>query len=171
MTALSRRRRGRGERDANEKAPKLPAVIRKQWGWVELAAFLLIAVFVARVTSTYGVFSNVMDSPWHIAAGLDYLRGGEYDYEPQHPPLARVVVAALPLWLEDLHLGKFSEVWAADWRDKPIDFYWRTLALARAGNLVFAIPLLLCVFVWGRALFSPLAGLVGLLAASNSPTL
>jgi len=171
MAIASKRRR---QRSLGGSAPEILERQRRtarQWGWVEFAAVVIIAIFIARVTSTYGVFTNVVDSPWHIAAGLDYLRTGEYNYEPQHPPLARVVVAALPYWLEDLSLGKFSSVWANDWANKPLDFYWRTLALARAGNLLFAIPLLLCIFVWGRTLFGPVAGLAALLAASNSPTL
>lgn len=171
MAVASMRRRQRSLGGPTPETTQTHRRSARQWGWVEFAAIVLIAIFIARVASTYGVITNVVDSPWHIAAGLDYLRTGEYNYEPQHPPLARVVVAALPFWLEDLTLGKFSSVWANDWANKPLDFYWRTLALARAGNLLFAIPLLLCIFVWGRTLFGPAAGLVGLLAASNSPTL
>ena len=139
--------------------------------WVLAVLVVILLVFVCRVVSTYYVFTNVIDAPWHISAGLEYLRTGNYDYEPQHPPLARLALAALPYWLEDLRLGDFDRPWAGDWLNRELDFYWHTLALARFGNLVFAIPLLLVVFVWSRDLFGPMGGLAAVLAASCSPNL
>ena len=139
--------------------------------WVVTVLIVILLVFVYRVVSTYYVFTNVIDAPWHISAGLEYLCTGNYDYEPQHPPLARVALAVLPYWLEDLRLGDFSTPWSGDWLNRELDFYWYTLALARVGNLVFAIPLLVVVFVWSRDLFGPIGGLVAVLAASCSPNL
>ena len=139
--------------------------------WVLAVLVVILLVFVCRVVSTYYVFTNVIDAPWHISAGLEYLRTGNYDYEPQHPPLARLALAALPYWPEDLRLGDFDRPWSGDWLDRELDFYWYTLALARFGNLVFAIPLLLVVFVWSRDLFGPMGGLAAVLAASCSPNL
>ena len=132
---------------------------------------IVIFVFVARISATYPVLSNVVDSPWHIAAGLDYLRTGDYAYEPQHPPLGRLAVAVLPYSLEDLKLGPFDDVWSGDWVEKDLGFYWSTLTLARVGNLPFAILLLLVTFLWTRDLFGPRAGVMAALLASCSPNL
>jgi len=132
---------------------------------------VVIFVFVARIAATYPVFSNIVDSPWHIAAGLDYLRTGDYDYEPQHPPLGRLAVAVLPYFVEDLKLGPFDDVWSGDWVKKDLGFYWSTLTLARVGNLPFAVLLLLVTFLWTRELFGPRAGVVAALLVSCSPNL
>ncbi len=140
-------------------------------GFLVTVLILILLLFAGRVISTYHVFTNVVDAPWHIRAGLELLRTGEYDDEPHHPPLGRVVLAALPYWLEDLRLGDFDRPWAGDWLERDLDFYWYTLALARSGNLVFALALLLVVFVWARELFGPTAGLIAVLLASCSPNL
>ena len=132
---------------------------------------LVILAFVARVVASYPVFSNVVDAPWHISAGLEYLRTGDYDYEPQHPPLARLAVAVLPYLLEDLKLGPFNDAWSGDWLAKDLSFYWYTLTLARVGNLPFGILLLLVTFLWTRDLFGPRAGVVAALIASCCPNL
>ena len=138
---------------------------------LQVALGFVILVFVARIVATYPVFSNVIDAPWHISAGLEYLRTGKYDYEPQHPPLGRLAVAVLPYLLEDLKLGPFDDVWSEDWSEKDLSFYWYTLTLARAGNLPFGILLLLVTFLWARDLFGPRAGVVAALIASCCPNL
>ena len=51
---------------------------------------VIILVFVARIAATYPVFTDTLDAAWHISAGLEYLRTGDSDYEPQHPPLGRM---------------------------------------------------------------------------------
>lgn len=132
---------------------------------------IVVFVFVVRIAATYPVLSDVYDSPWHIAAGIDYLRSGDYDYEPQHPPLGRLAVAVLPYVVEDLELGSFDDVWSGDWLEKDVSFYWTTLTLARIGNLPFAVLLLLVCFLWTRDLFGPRAGVMAALLASCSPNL
>lgn len=59
-------------------------------------AIVFVLFAVARVVSTYPVFSQTFDEPAHIAAGLQWLDMGQYSYEPQHPPLARVMTALGP---------------------------------------------------------------------------
>src|SRR5262249_29700551 len=34
-----------------------------------------------------------VDEPWHITAGVAYLRTGEYYLNPEHPPLVKLVAA------------------------------------------------------------------------------
>lgn len=136
---------------------------------IALAAIVL--VFVIRIIATYPVLSDTLDAAWHISAGTDYLRTGSYDYEPQHPPLARLAVAVLPYWFADLKLGPYADPWSGDWEEKDLDFYWRTLSLARMGNLPFGILLILVAFLWGRDLFGEGVGVVAALIASCSPNL
>jgi len=136
---------------------------------VALAVILL--VFVVRIAATHPVLTDTFDEAWHISAGLDYLRTGSYDYEPQHPPLGRLAIALLPYWYADLKLGPFEDPWSNDWVEKDLDFYWWTLSLARVGNLPFGILLILVTFLWSRDLFGERVGLVAALIASCSPNL
>jgi len=158
--------------------------------WKALFA-LLVLVFVARIASTYRVFTNTIDENDHIEAGIEYFQRGVYEYEPQHPPLARIVEAALPYFLADLRLtearidnGKLVHkpidekkqrletfLWGGMWREGSPEYYWRTLSLARAGNLVFGLLLLWVVYAWAAELFGRRTGAIAALLASCSPTI
>ena len=60
-----------------------------------VAAALLLAGCL-RIAATYPVFTQTWDEPAHIAAGLEWLQRGEYNFEPLHPPLARIAAAVGP---------------------------------------------------------------------------
>src|SRR5260370_12456479 len=61
------------------------------------AAFLVLTLIAsARIAATYTVFNETVDEPAHIACGMEWLDKGVYRYEPQHPPLARVMTAIAP---------------------------------------------------------------------------
>ena len=141
--------------------------------------FLLVVIllFVGRITSTYRVFNDVTDENLHIGAGLEYLQLGSYTFEPVHPPVGRVAVAALPYFFGDLRLIPpydrpflSSHVWAV-WETRNADYYWKTLTLARAGNLPFAVLLLLFVYRWGVQLCGKRAALDACLIAACCPSL
>ena len=57
-----------------------------------------IALMVGRIVSMHQVFSDVIDEPYHIGAGVGMYMSGRHAYGGQHPPLPRLV-AALPLVL------------------------------------------------------------------------
>jgi len=56
----------------------------------------MVGLAIARVISTYAVFNSTSDEPAHIACGMEWLQWGTYTYEPQHPPLARAMIALGP---------------------------------------------------------------------------
>lgn len=58
------------------------------------ASLVLLGVF--RVIATYSVFTQTFDEPAHISCGMEWLVNGTYTFEPQHPPLARVLGALGP---------------------------------------------------------------------------
>jgi 4-amino-4-deoxy-L-arabinose transferase-like glycosyltransferase len=156
----------------------------------------LIAVGVWRIVATYKVFSNTFDEPAHIACGLEWLDLGSYNYEAQHPPLARVADAIGPymdgaripegsrsflrmmsnkhakdasLFREDIQKLK-----AAMWRDgKEILYnnhtYQRTLTLARMGALPFFIIASLIVWFWARRLFDNFTGIAAVTLFTTLP--
>ena len=59
-------------------------------------AIALVVLASARIVATYGVFSHTFDEPVHVACGMEWLSLGRYQYETQHPPLARVAAAMGP---------------------------------------------------------------------------
>jgi len=75
-----------------------------------LVAVLLAAIAVVRIVSTYNVFSQTSDEPAHIATGMEWLQWGTYNFEPLHPPLARIAVAAGP-YLSGLRLLDHRNLW------------------------------------------------------------
>src|SRR5215213_5758129 len=84
-----------------KQATPAPATARRGWDrWVEwiesrplAVAIVLIAVGSLRIVSTYAVFNHTPDEPLHLACGMEWVQKGVYQYEAQHPPLARVATA------------------------------------------------------------------------------
>lgn len=123
---------------------------------------LTLIVTVARVVSTYKVFSATSDEPAHISAGMELLQFHDYTYELQHPPLARVAVALGPYLL-----GLRSAEQRKSAPENPVVMfeegynilysqgdYETNLAWARAGTLPFVILLAGVTYAWGRRYFS-----------------
>jgi len=120
----------------------------------------LFAVFAGRIVATHPVFNDTNDESSQIAMGLELLERGTYSIEAQHPPLARLVVAALPYWA-GLRLQGRDRLWEGGaWSQAEPGFYWRTLRLGRAGNLVFAALLFLAVCAWSARIHGPRGSLV-----------
>ena len=127
---------------------------------------VLIGLALVRVVFTYTVFNGTYDEPVHVACGMEWLRGGTYDCDLQHPPLARVAVALGP-YLKGLRLG--TEWSAPDQRPRSFyeegnailyskDQYWSNLTWARFGTLPFLVLLCIVTFLWARRWFSEAAG-------------
>jgi hypothetical protein len=65
----------------------------------KLFVLALLALGTLRIASTYTVFTHTIDEPVHIACGMEWLSKGVYQYETQHPPLTRIMVALGPYLL------------------------------------------------------------------------
>ncbi len=129
--------------------------------WNRLLLASLLAVFLLRIGLTWRVFNDTTDEGGHIVAGLAFLERGVYDIEAEHPPLGRLAVAALPYWLAGLRLGDQNALWSGGvWSRREPAYYWLTLALARAGNVVFAVILFLVVYRWSCLLYDRRTALV-----------
>ena len=57
---------------------------------VALVFIILGACLLA--TGSWRVYSNTWDEPEHLAAGIELLDRGRYEYDTEHPPLARVAL-------------------------------------------------------------------------------
>ncbi|HEV7428957.1 MAG TPA: glycosyltransferase family 39 protein [Thermoanaerobaculia bacterium] len=137
---------------------------RRRW---TILLTLLIVLTAARVATTYRVFSQTNDEPFHLAAGYDFLLTGRQTSDPQHPPLARVFFALPflqrppPASADGLTRGNMLLL-----RD---DRYTQNLGRARIGNLLFLVIGIAAVALWARHLISPAAGLIAALLFASTP--
>ena len=118
--------------------------------WPALAALLLVLAGTVRIASTWTVFNHVIDEPDTIAPGMEYLSIGRFLYEDTHPPVGRVVSAIGPFLAgERFHPGpdSYSEGYRILGHGEHYD---RTLALARAGSLLFFWIASLVTYLWAK---------------------
>src|SRR5215467_5985062 len=65
--------------------------------WFLALSILFITSGVLRSSWATRFDGFTIDEPWHITAGVAYLRTGQYYLNPEHPPLVKLVAAgALP---------------------------------------------------------------------------
>ncbi|MGA2769356.1 MAG: glycosyltransferase family 39 protein [Bryobacteraceae bacterium] len=144
-------------------------LLRKHLNPLALCAMLLVAFALARIVATYRVFNQTFDEPAHIACGIEWLDLGQYRYEHQHPPLARVA-AALGPYLAGIRSSGLTSVYN---EGNGILYtgthYFRTLALARMGILPFFVIACPLVWSWSRRLFGTGAALVSTLLFTMLP--
>jgi len=77
--------------------------------WFIALSVLLISVGALRSSKATRLDGFTIDEPWHITAGVAYLRTGEYYLNPEHPPLVKLV-AALALLRSTFHFAAPSEL-------------------------------------------------------------
>jgi len=147
-------------------APRAPRSARKV-----LALLILFACVLA--SGCWRVYSNTWDEPEHLAAGIELLDRGKYEYDTEHPPLGRVFLAIGPYLAgahsygtpppegtpEGLHILYAKGA------------YWRDLTLARLGMLPFLALLLFATWLWARRLLpSEAAALLAVLLLVSVPS-
>src|SRR3954447_3448486 len=60
--------------------------------WFVALALTMIAIGRSSIATRLDGFT--MDEPWHIAAGVSYVRLGDFRLNPEHPPLVKLWVGA-----------------------------------------------------------------------------
>jgi hypothetical protein len=144
-------------------------------------AALAAAVALLRVALSIPVFTNTVDEPFHIAAGVALWDVGKHTLGVEHPPLPRLV-AALPLYLSGVRLP-------ADARDCTVRSEPETLARgtrilfesalsyeqvldrARLAMLAFPAVALLYVYLLTRWVAGEVAAMLAVAFFSFDPTL
>jgi hypothetical protein len=137
-----------------------------------IAAYAVVTIVAAvRIAATHRVFSEVLDEPAHVAAGMEWLTEGRYDVDASHPPLARVL-AALPARLEGIPLPaepdlgqKGNQILYAR------DHYEHNLSRARLGNLILLIVLIVSTAAWARRVFPEPIPLLSIVFLTSIPAL
>jgi 4-amino-4-deoxy-L-arabinose transferase-like glycosyltransferase len=121
-----------------------------------IALALIILGACALVASTWRVFFATWDEPEHLAAGVELLDRGYYEYDTEHPPIGRVMLALGP-YLAGAHSfgtpppNGVTEGEDILYRDGKYDQY---LTLARAGALPYLALLLLVTWLWARRMLA-----------------
>ena len=149
---------------------------RNRWFTLRRCGPAALAVLAClMVASTWHVFGNVWDEPEHIAAGLSLIDQGDYRYDNQHPPLARLA-AALGPQLAGARLPADAST-SGEQAGRDILYhsgasYDTLLTLARAGMLPFLLLLVIAQWYWVRENFGePVAWFSALFLLCTPPIL
>jgi hypothetical protein len=123
-----------------------------------LAILLLIAAVTgARIAYTHSVFSPTFDELYHVAAGFEAVRYGQYTIDLQHPPLARMLFACP---LRDANpTARDAGLWVAQIYESAGD-YMSGVVQTRRGNLVFVVIAIAAVYAWGSAVYGRPGGIL-----------
>ena len=119
---------------------------------VALALLILAACLLA--ASTWRIYSNTWDEPEHLAAGIELLDKGRYEYDTEHPPIVRALIALGPYLAGARSFGTPPPDGVLEGVDilytgAHYDLY---LTLARLGTLPFLVMLLFSAWLWARRL-------------------
>ena len=133
-----------------------------------VAATVLLSV--AAIVHSWTVFSQTVDEPAHVAAGVEWLDTGHYALDLQHPPLARIAAGIGPFLRGASYEPKGHWVAAGNAILYGNGGYVATLASARAGTLVFFLLGCAVVFLWTRGLHGAGAGVAALFFFATQPS-
>ncbi|MDE3167149.1 MAG: glycosyltransferase family 39 protein, partial [Acidobacteriota bacterium] len=132
-------------------------------------AALLIAIASARIVSMDASLSHTMDEPIHLGAGMAWLYRHSYDWETEHPPLARALAAIAAsaggarFVPADGALIEGLRVWGRG------PHYDRMLAFSRAGILPLFWLACAVVFLWARRIAGDPAAVAAVLTFTTIP--
>jgi Dolichyl-phosphate-mannose-protein mannosyltransferase len=124
---------------------RVSPTIRIALGFMILVACLLAA-------STWRVYSNTWDEPEHLAAGIELLDKGRYEYDTEHPPIVRIFMALGPYLAGARSFGTPPPDGVLEGVDILYSggHYELYLTLARLGTLPFLALLLYSTWLWAR---------------------
>jgi 4-amino-4-deoxy-L-arabinose transferase-like glycosyltransferase len=152
--------------------------------WPALAVAGLFGIFVAQCLLGARADAPTYDETTHLPQGVLHLVRGDYRFQVDHPPFAKLV-AGMGARIVGMHLPADGPQWRADMRN-PFEhraWAWQVLygtpendaeRLVRGGRLAL-VPLTLLILVvvwrWTRALYGEGAGLAALALAAFDPNL
>ncbi|HEX8408116.1 MAG TPA: glycosyltransferase family 39 protein [Thermoanaerobaculia bacterium] len=133
------------------------------------AALALIVLSMLRIAATWTTLSATVDEPMHVSAGLQFYTQRVYTYQPENPPLPRLVFA-LPALLGGMDFDpnrsidqQLLNVFYSD------DRYKTNLVLGRAGNLLFFLIASISVWLWARRMLGEKGGFIATLLFTFQP--
>lgn len=139
------------------------------------AAAVMAAALLLAAAAGWDNFATA-DEPYHLLAAWTYVAEGEADFNPEHPPLTKLVagLALLPLELNGAKGDPVQRLPALSWEVRRFLHHNSAPAEAilRSGRLAmlpFLALLLAGVYRWGRELAGPGPGLLALTAVAAQP--
>ncbi|MEO8596403.1 MAG: glycosyltransferase family 39 protein [Candidatus Solibacter sp.] len=144
--------------------------------WPALAVLLSIAA-VTEFRSAGGE-TQTWDEGIHISAGYSYLKFGDFTWNVEHPPLAKMM-SALPLMFMGLHAERLdTEGKRKDQVAYGVDFLYKNrlhadtiLMAARTPNILLTLLFTLAVALWTRRRWGPVGGLAAATLCALDPNL
>ena len=129
----------------------LPTRKERSGSWGIFVA-LVAAIGSVAAVSTWHVYGHTWDEPEHLAAGLELIDRGKYEYDVQHPPLGRVLIAIGPYLAGARSLGMPPPDGTPEgvkilYGSGHYDWY---LTLARLGTLPFITVLVVAAWLWAQ---------------------
>jgi 4-amino-4-deoxy-L-arabinose transferase-like glycosyltransferase len=150
--------------------------LRSHWSWSLL--FLLASVMAAQILTSTRQLSVTSDEIDHLHAGYRYLRCNDFGWNPEHPPLAKIVAAVplLAMRIKDpipnaCNLLSKKEL---DFRAGHAFLFANSesvLVAARTAASLFAILLLIGTWFFARTLFGTQVAFVATVLVAFEPNL
>lgn len=159
--------RGSGSRDDEKRRPR-PA---RRW-LVPLLVVVLLAQMAAVMVTTAVQQTPTIDEPVYVATAAEYLHGQGIRYNPEHPPLGKLVIAA-GVAIADPHVDTGFHGPQIDLG--PHLLYesgndpWTLMFWGRLPVIVLTLLFGLVVFAFARELAGRAAGLAALALYAFSP--
>lgn len=160
--------------------------VQRLYGWIDPRRATLLAAGVLALWSALAVSSAEGDSPTvdefvYPPEGIYYLRTGDFRFNPQNPPLIKVLSGLLmlargatidlsPQWRTGLGGWEpwvFGTRFMLDNRER----YHSLFVEARFITIAMGVLLGWFVFRWARALWGDLGGVVAVVAYAACPTI
>jgi 4-amino-4-deoxy-L-arabinose transferase-like glycosyltransferase len=156
--------------DVNESCRPASSVPSSTW---RILVALVAAIASLAAVSTWQVYGHTWDEPEHLAAGLELIDRGRCEYDVQHPPLGRVLIAIGPYLAGACSLGSPPPDGAPEgvrilYGGGGYNWY---LTLARLGTLPFISVLVVAAWLWAQRVAGskPEALLAIILLAATPP--
>ncbi|HLC84575.1 MAG TPA: glycosyltransferase family 39 protein [Candidatus Nanoarchaeia archaeon] len=152
--------------------PTITGNDRRVW----LLVALVLATFVGISVYTISVKSITNDELAHIPAGYSYLKTFDFRMNSEHPPLIKEL-AAIPLLFVNAYLPLEHESWndTLEWEFGAQTLYFQNsnsdqiIFWARVPMILLGVLLGIYIFLFGRALYGPIAGIAALALYSFCP--
>ncbi len=169
----------------NANQPHETGLVRpRHWDFSAFFAGLLLLCMAILAGGAALRESVTIDEVAHIGAGVSYLQKFDLRFNPEHPPLPKVL-AALPLVVRGVHADYSHPSWQnaqqffpaflgewvfGDWLLNKWNDPVTTLAWARLPMLLLTLLLGWILFIYARRLGGPWGGLLCLCVYVSTPT-
>ncbi|MFE3637366.1 ArnT family glycosyltransferase [Streptomyces sp. NPDC059168] len=161
---------GRGRPDARRGGLARP--VRHRRLLVPVLVALLLAQMAAAMVTTAVRQTPTIDEPVYVATATDYLREHRVRYNPEHPPLGKLLIAAGTAVADPRYDPAYTGTQGAVGRHLLYESGndpWRLMWWARLPVIALTLLFGLVVFAFARDVAGPGGGLAGLALYAFSP--